>query len=43
MSELELEIGRFLKHARHAAVCHRAIAALDRHLGIAAHEAAAHA
>ena len=42
MSELEVEIGRFVKHARHAEVCRRAIAALDQHLGIAAHEAPAH-
>jgi len=42
MSELELEIGRCLNHARHAEVCRRAIAALDHHLGIAAHEAPAH-
>jgi methylenetetrahydrofolate--tRNA-(uracil-5-)-methyltransferase len=30
------------KHARHAEVCRRALAALDQHLGIAAQEAPAH-
>ncbi|MGA2588527.1 MAG: hypothetical protein ABSH32_01305 [Bryobacteraceae bacterium] len=38
----ELELALFLKQPRHAEVCRRAIAALDQHLGIAAHEAPAH-
>jgi len=42
MSEPEPEIGRFLKHARHAEECRRAITALDHHLGVAAHEVPAH-
>jgi len=38
----ELEVARFLMHARHGEVCRRAIAAFDQHLGIAAQEAPAH-
>jgi hypothetical protein len=38
----ELEIARFLKHARHAELCWRALTALDQQLGVAAQEAPAH-